>query len=504
MHNHITTRWAGRMRPCLEGLRATRFGSGLETQWIYRSRTVLVAQRPSRFPIPKRHFSYLPARQNQESRLQSSDASSQAQEPPRRQQSTHKSWVLFNVAGLSAVIIAAVVLKSASSSDGDKRIINKTSFSPFTIVSKEQVSPTAFILSVRPGNNVEGGGGSAQAFREAWDHGLWSVEIKQPQLQIARHYTPLPPLSAHESASSQNDEVLRFLVRKVDGGEMSTYLSKLRVGDAVWLRGPHLGFDIKKRLGDAGRRVVFVAGGTGIAPALQVAQRLLDAPTENADGEKYEAGKKPTVSILWANRRADDALGRQQQASSSSGGKSWFSGWWRRGDETPPGNMIEQKEMAETSFAQQIRDLERRHPGRFRVSYFVDEKGSFIGAQDLRATLIDGRNTPSTPQQPLPPAKTCAWHSPTALAKFPDDDDASRRDTECKCIQKSTQEVKSTNVGANLICVSGPDGFIEAYAGPKRWYAGTEMQGPVRGVLGRMLADGDRPEVEGNWLVLKL
>lgn len=490
------------MRPCLEGLRTARLGhSGLSTQCRYRSWAGLKAQSSSHPSIPKHQFSSVLSRQNNELPLQSSDASAQTQKLPPKKQGPYRSWALFNIAGLSAVIIAAVVLKSAGSGNNDKKIINKTSFSPFTIVSKEQVSPTAFILSIRAGNDADSSArGSAQAFREAWDHGLWSVEIKQPQLQIARHYTPLPSLSTLGSSSSPadgNEDELRFLIRRVDGGEMSTYLSKLRVGDAVWLRGPHLGFDVERRLGDAGRRVVFVAGGTGIAPALQVARRVLDV-----GGEGGEAEEKPTVSILWANRRADDALGRQRQAGSTSTGNSWWFSWWQRGDEATS-SKITARTVAETSFAQQIQDLERRHPGHFRVSYFVDEEGSFIGPQDLRIGLADGQDT-STLRELLPPAKTCAWHSPAALAKLPDDDDASRRDTECKCGQKSTQEASSSKVGANLIYVSGPDGFIEAYAGPKRWYAGTEMQGPVRGVLGRILTNGDRAEAEGNWLVLKL
>lgn len=537
------------MRPCLSGPQAARLGySSLATQYRHQRPASANTQSFPRLPIPKRQISSQPPQQNHEPPLQPSDAEPQPQDQPPRKQGTLKSWILFNIAGLSAVLITAVVLKSAGFSGGeDKKVINKTSFSPFTIVSKEQVSPTAFILSVRAAKgDGKGDGDSAQAFREAWEHGLWSVEAKQPQLQIARHYTPLPPppspLSSPSSSSSQlsNENIesplplLRFLIRRVDGGEMSTYLGKLRAGDAVWLRGPHLGFDVDKRLGDIGRRVVFVAGGTGIAPALQVARRLLDGGGGGGgEGDGAEEQQQPTVSILWANRRAADALGRERErrAVSTGGGGTgrWFSSWWRRGDEAPsPSHHVgeqqqgrkqaEVEEEEESSFAQQqIRDLQRRHPDRFRVSYYVDEEGSFIGARDLRAALTDGGGTHSSSSSSssssalLPLSKTCPWHSPAALAKLPDDDDFARRGVECRCggggggASSSTTTTAGAGAGANLICVSGPDGFIEAYAGPKRWYAGTEMQGPVRGVLGRMLADGGNgAEVEENWLVLKI
>ncbi|XXH00576.1 hypothetical protein Hte_006924 [Hypoxylon texense] len=551
MHRRIAIKCIGRMRPCFSGPQAARLGySGLATQCIRQWPPIANAQSFSHFTVPKRQFASQPWHENDEQTLQPLDTEAQHQEQPPRKQATYKSWILFNLVGVAAAFMTAVVLKSAPGFGGggsdDKKIINKTSFSPFTIVSKEQVSPTAFVLSVRAAAAAEGSGSTAQAqpFREAWDHGLWSVEVKQPQLQIARHYTPLPPpppllSSSSSSPSSSSDPnrgdgvpLLRFLIREVDGGEMSAYLGKLRVGDAAWLRGPRLGFDVARRLGGAGRRVVFVAGGTGIAPALQVARRVLDGGPGGGGGGGGGGGNNergPTVSILWANRRAADALGRQQRhAVSARGGNGWwwwFSNLWRREDKVPLHKIGEHQraqaaEVEDSSFAQQIRDLERRHPDRFRISYYVDEEGSFIRAQDLRAALVDGgmytsssSSSSSTPGgQPLPLSKTCPWHSATALSKLPDDDDFGRRDAECRCGGPNSAQVEgapsstATTVGANLICVSGPDGFIEAYAGPKRWYAGTEMQGPVRGVLGRMLAtdSSDRAEVEGNWLVLKL
>ncbi len=72
--------------------------------------------------------------------------------------------------------------------------------------------------------------------------------------------------------------LLRFLIRTVDGGEVSHYLARLGLGDTVELRGPHLGFDVPLRMGNAGQ-LVFLAGGTGIAPALQAIRAVLDRQT---------------------------------------------------------------------------------------------------------------------------------------------------------------------------------------------------------------------------------
>ncbi len=50
--------------------------------------------------------------------------------------------------------------------------------------------------------------------------------------------------------------------------------------------------------------------------------------------------------------------------------------------------------------------------------------------------------------------------------------------------------------------VSGPDGFISTFAGPKRWADGKELQGSVGGVLGHLIAGN--PGFWRDWLVLKL
>ncbi|KAI0835355.1 hypothetical protein F5Y06DRAFT_138947 [Hypoxylon sp. FL0890] len=488
MNCNLAIKWAGRMRPrLLSGPRAASLRVATRISQQQHQNLSRVAHTP----IAQRQFSsFSPLRNNESQNVPAGEPQPQPpSSPPKR--GSLSQLILFNIAGLTAIIITALIFKSANSSPDDSKnaVINKTSFSPFTITSKEQVSPTAFVLTIRPGEALKGR--SWEPLKQAWDHGLWSVEVKQPQLQIARRYTPLPSSPSKDgtegNGGENGNEELRFLVRKLDGGEMSTYLSKLGVGDQVWLRGPHLGFDVERRLGDA-EDVVFVAGGTGIAPALQVARRLLED-----DGQREKRGEKPTISILWANRRAADALGRQQPQFSSTGKGSWFSSLLGR--KSPSNAKEEQMQPEESSLARQIREMQQKHPNHFQISYFVDEEGTFIKSRDLISALGEAPKVPL-----LPAARLCPWHSAAIHESLPDDNDANRHALPCACVQGKKNVPTETKVGANLICVSGPDGFIEAYAGPKRWYRGNEMQGPVRGLLGRIVK-----EMEGeNWLVLKL
>jgi ferredoxin-NADP reductase len=63
-------------------------------------------------------------------------------------------------------------------------------------------------------------------------------------------------------ASGVNEPVLRFLIRRMEGGAVSPYLSERKAGDQVRVSPPFGWF----RPGEKGGRFVFVATGTGIAP----------------------------------------------------------------------------------------------------------------------------------------------------------------------------------------------------------------------------------------------
>lgn len=41
-----------------------------------------------------------------------------------------------------------------------------------------------------------------------------------------------------------------------------------------------------------------------------------------------------------------------------------------------------------------------------------------------------------------------------------------------------------------LLIISGPEGFVNYFAGPKVWRGGEEVQGPLSGLLGRLNTRG--------------
>jgi hypothetical protein len=312
--------------------------------------------------------------------------------------------------------------KYISSPDLDDHTLNPYSFTPYTLVSKKAVSSSSSIFTLRPKQCSET---SSQVIQEIWRRGVWSVQAKQPQLQIARSYTPLPTTD-----DSRSDDELRILIRREEGGEVSNYLHNLPEDATVDLRGPHLEFNIPTNVTE----VLFLAGGTGIAPALQVANLLAQ-----------RGGSK--MHILWANRKREECIGGRNDTGNRSTVGGQPSGWRSLfGFEKP----YMEHDVAGVS-AQQgpiVQELNRLKgvdgAANFHVTYSVDQENNYIKPSDV-----------------------------------------------VQITKSSTHE--ATN---KLILVSGPDGFVEYWAGKKMWAEGQEVQGPLRGILGQL-------ELQG-WKVWKL
>ena len=309
--------------------------------------------------------------------------------------------------------------------------LNPHTFVPYTLVSKQQTSPTSSIFTLR---NREGSS-NPQALKDIWKQSVWSVQLKQPQLQIARAYTPLPPLVGSSEDEHGEAQELRFLVRKEEGGEVSTYIHRLPEQSTIELRGPNVECELPHDV----KEVLFLAGGTGIAPAMQVAHALNNRPGAR-------------MHILWANRQRGDCTGGQSDSLRAPlPGRSW--GWRSVLGLGKPGLSQDtakhvEKQGIVVKELEALKHQSQAHKG-LSVEYFVDEEKSFI--------------------------------QPANIARH---------------LKVSTQKDGAPPKGSRVILVSGPDGFIEHWAGRKIWVAGREAQGPLGGVLSQMDLRG--------WQVCKL
>ena len=317
-------------------------------------------------------------------------------------------------------------------------ILNGKFFTPFVLKSKDPVSSTSSIfdlLSVPTGQNTYN-------IDEARKLGVWSVQVMQPELQIARSYTPLPP------NDRSTPEQIRLLVRKEPQGEVSGFLHRLALGSIVHLRGPHPEYVIP----DDVEEILFLAGGTGIAPALQIIHCLFTVRDGPGD-------RKPNIRILWANRRAEDSYAGPRQTSLESLRASILSRVRASMDSDPKKSptsdgaaiALDSEEAAEqTALVKELEALRLKHGSKLSINYFVDEDNTYITESVLRKHLSGS----------------------------------------------SDMQSAGEGTGKKVVLISGPDGFVSMLGGPKGMQGGRETQGPLGGLLERI-----RPE---NWIIWKL
>ncbi|KAM0561902.1 hypothetical protein ACHAPJ_003073 [Fusarium lateritium] len=339
--------------------------------------------------------------------------------------------------------------------------LNDITFVPYAVTEREAISPTSFVITAVP-RIPNPSLPYLHPSDSRWSNPLWSVEFKQPEVQISRHYTPLPPLASEDPA----DGALRFYIRTVGDGEMSNYLGRRRVGEDVFLRGPHVGFELAERLGEHSR-LVFLAGGTGVVPGMQAAKAVLDS------------NQNSNVDLLWAVRKREEV----QKNSAPRQQSSWK--FWQDKKPTTLGLEVE----GPSPVTKRLQDLKRTYGGRLRIQVVVDEEGTRFQGKDISSAIT------ASPATAASFNASCRFHdqamhvhaSEFALPEAPG------------CVCKPTE---GTAPGKNLFIVSGPDGFIEYYAGPKIWLGGQQTQGPIAGVAGQL--QRQNPALARDWLVLKM
>ena len=343
---------------------------------------------------------------------------------------------------ISSSALGGYAYRSYATPDKESKL-NPRNFVPFTLESKSAVSSTSSIFTLWHHDLQD-----TKSIQDVWRKGIWSVQAKQPQLQIARSYTPLPETSIRkdaQSAEAETENTLRLLIRKEKGGEMSNYLHKLPDHSTVELRGPHLELEIEENV----KEVLFLAGGTGIAPAMQVAALLARRLEEKADDDNDSV----KMHILWANRNREDSRNIPSQIPASEP-TSRIARWLSVFVSGEDGIRKEEHSgpLQENGVITELESLSRRFKSTnsMTVEYFVDGDRTFIETRNILNAL---------------------------QSSFSANNPASGN---------NVQSALATADRRRLILISGPDGFIEHWAGRKVWVDGKEIQGNIGGQLSRL------------------
>lgn len=173
-------------------------------------------------------------------------------------------------------------------------------FTPFVITSKLDIDRDHYLIELTPKFSKWK---NTTTPEKIWDgNKCWSVEIKQPQINVVRRYTPLPLELYHseftsspvvrvqDDASAEGKMVL--YIKKYSQGEVARWIDSKPIGSELELRGPYVEFKfpvtknnnlekprVKNVPSDTApdpkwpedlQNIAYFAGGTGITPALQV------------------------------------------------------------------------------------------------------------------------------------------------------------------------------------------------------------------------------------------
>ncbi|KAJ1729989.1 hypothetical protein LPJ61_003256 [Coemansia biformis] len=174
-------------------------------------------------------------------------------------------------------------------------------FTALTLVEREALTADTARLRFRV-SRQQGGRATERAAGAVIAQGAWAVDVKDHLVQTFRTYTPVGWAAGGADGAGHCD----LVVKRYTGGSVSRFLHGTQVGDQVEMRGPVLTWPYA-----AGRykHVYMVAGGTGAAPMVQLAERILADPADAATRISLLYGAQTAADLVF--RRRLDALAAQ-------------------------------------------------------------------------------------------------------------------------------------------------------------------------------------------------
>jgi len=201
--------------------------------------------------------------------------------------------------------MVAAAAKAASSSATMSPEVTQ----PYKLASKRRLSPDSFLLryALPAGRDFLGVDPTLPT----------CIKVDyQPDVEghaaLSKSYSPV----SHPAQSGHFDLIVKSYPY-AKGGGVGKYLCDMEVGASIRaaLKGPRAMHGAPAALGRGWRNVGLVAGGTGIAPLLQLARLLLEDPDRAA----------AQVRLLCVNRGPADVLGREELAALAAAHPDRFS-----------------------------------------------------------------------------------------------------------------------------------------------------------------------------------
>ncbi|KAK0206317.1 ferredoxin reductase-like protein [Desarmillaria ectypa] len=169
-----------------------------------------------------------------------------------------RAATFIGIAGVSALYFFYPSPSKSASTFSDEPL-SPSHFTPASVTSTESCGPDLRLITLTVPPKLVPPKSSFST--------IWSVFIKDNDIQVERPYTPLEGIDEHGN--------MKFWIKKYPHGEVGRWLHSKQVGDKVELRGPLQTWLWKDEAWD---EVIMISGGTGITPFYQ----LLHSTFQNA------------------------------------------------------------------------------------------------------------------------------------------------------------------------------------------------------------------------------
>lgn len=179
----------------------------------------------------------------------------------------------------------------------DNALLWPTRFSPLTVTDSDECGPNSRLISIQilpddlpPSSDIRP------------TIPIWSVYVKDDDIQVERPYTPLEGIDVLGRMS--------FWIKKYPQGEVGKWLHSKRVGDEIEVRGPLVTWFWQEGKWDEivmvrsnqlrahvkANKTRKISGGTGIAPFYQLFHSVISQPSESRPKTRF--------TLLHASRTA--------------------------------------------------------------------------------------------------------------------------------------------------------------------------------------------------------
>lgn len=198
--------------------------------------------------------------------------------------------------GLAAAVPAAAGITVASMYNSSSALaeppspgLDPAKWVPLTLTKKTQLTDNTAIYRFAF-KNAESSSGMTVASCLLTKAAIGSEKPDGSRANVMRPYTPIsrPEVKGY----------LELAVKTYPEGKMSKHIASLKVGDTLDFKGPIVKLPYKA---NEYKQIGMVAGGTGIAPMLQVADEILENPQD-----------KTKVKLIFANVSESDILLKEQ------------------------------------------------------------------------------------------------------------------------------------------------------------------------------------------------